>query len=56
MAISVFHNGVVWVTDTHREAGSPRSPPHEADTVALEDSPEKVIPVHPTPSKMVVVG
>ena len=38
MAISVFHSGVVWVTDTHTEASPPRSPPHEADTVALEDS------------------
>ena len=37
MAISVFHSGVVWVTDTHTEASLPRSPPHEADTVALEE-------------------
>ena len=62
MAISVFHSGVVCVTDTHTEASPPRSPPHRADTVALEeqlkvpDSLEKVIPVHSTPSKMVVVG
>ena len=37
MAISVFHSGVVWVTDTHTEASQPRLPPHEADTVALEE-------------------
>ena len=40
MAISVFHSGVVWVTDTHTEASPPRSPPHEADTVALEEQLE----------------
>ena len=32
-----FHSGVVWITDTHTEASPPRSPPHEADTVALEE-------------------
>ena len=37
MAISVLHSGVVWVTDTHTEASPFRSPPHEADTVALEE-------------------
>ena len=37
MAISVFHSGVVWVTDTHTEASPPRLPPHEADRVALEE-------------------
>ena len=37
MAISVFHSGVVWVTDTHTEARPPRSPPHEADSMALEE-------------------
>ena len=29
--------GTVWVTDTNTEASPPRSPPHEADTVALEE-------------------
>ena len=33
MAISAFHSGVVWVTDTHTEA----SPPCEADIVELEE-------------------
>ena len=37
VAISVFHSGVVCVTDIHTEASLPRSPPHEADTVALEE-------------------
>ena len=37
MATSVFHSGVVWVSDTHTEASPPRSPPHEAITVALEE-------------------
>ena len=37
MAISVFQNWVVWVTDTYTEASPPRSPPHEANTVALEE-------------------
>ena len=37
MAISVFHSGVVLVTNTHTEASPPRSPPREADTVALEE-------------------
>ena len=40
MAISVFHSGVVWVTDTHTEVSPPRSPPHEANTVALEEQLE----------------
>ena len=37
MAIGVFNSGVMWVTDSHTEASSPGSPPHEADTVALEE-------------------
>ena len=37
MAISVFHSGVVWVTDIHTEVCPPRSLPHVADTVALEE-------------------
>ena len=37
MAISVFHRGVVRVTDTGTEASPPKSPPHEANTVALEE-------------------
>ena len=28
------------VTDSHREASSPRSSPHEADTVAVEEQLE----------------
>ena len=28
------------VTDSHREASPPRSPPHEADKVALEEQLE----------------
>ena len=40
LLVAIFHSGVVWVTDTRTEASPPRLPPHEADTVTLEEQPK----------------